>query len=257
MNKTFGSKFTAAIGGISLLFISLFSTLPLALDAQTTGDGSYQMFGVNLIGTLPMMNKNGQSTSSGDLQTLDGKMSLKIPLGTIIHNAAGRNQEFISATLIPNPVSLPAQQKCIIAYELGTPGATFNPTVGLTFHYTTADLSSTVAESSLYIAQWNGSSWVKLTSDVNTSFKTVSTTVSSFTQYALLGSSVPTTTTTAPSTTTAPVTTTGNQNTTTSFALSTSDSSNDGSGSASPMIFVIGGGAVLLLIVLIAISRKK
>ena len=245
-----------SIGTVSLIFVAMLSSLPLSIAAQTAADGSYLMHGVNLVGTQPMMNKNGQSISSGDLQTLDGKMSIKIPLGTIIHNAAGKNQEFISAILVPSPTSLPAQQKSVIAYEIGTPGATFNPTVGLTFGYSDTELPPNVSESSLYIAQWNGSSWVRLASDLNTSFNTVSTTISSFTTYALIGGSA-TVTTTPPATTTSPVTTTTNLTTTASTQTSTSETSSSGGSSNSTMIFVIGGAGVLLIILLIAVTRKS
>jgi hypothetical protein len=255
MIRRLGTKSASLIGTISLILALLLSSLSVTVDAQTS-DGSYKLFGVNLVGTLPMMNKSGQSTTSGDLQTLDSRMYLKIPMGTIIHNAAGKNQEFISATLIPNPTSLPAQQKSILAYELGTPGATFNPTVGLSFNYSDAELPASVSEASLYIAQWNGSAWVKLTSDVNTSFNTVSTTISSFTSYALLGgASSPTTTTTLPPSTIP--TTSLNPTTTTSIQTSTTATSNPDSSSTSPIIFIVAGGGVLLVIMLVLVTRKK
>ena len=259
MTRTLGNKLAALIGAVSLLLILLFSSLSVSLGAQTTSDGSYLMYRVNLVGTPPMMNKNGQSTSSGDLQTLDGRMSLKIPLGTIIHNAAGKNQEFISA-LLTQPTSLPGQTKSVIAYELGTPGATFNPTVGLTFNYSDSELqAASISESSLYVAQWNGSSWVKITSDVNTSFNTVSTTIVNFTQYALLGSTAPATTTITAQPTSAPPTTTpttsaSNPLTATQWPSTPGSSV---SGGISPIVFVIGVGAVILLIVLLVVSRKK
>ncbi|APV44293.1 hypothetical protein Dform_00952 [Dehalogenimonas formicexedens] len=249
------NKLMGSLGGVALIFISLFSLLPKEVNAQTS-DGSYQMYGFNLVGSLPMMNKNGQSISSGDLQTPDGKMSLKIPLGTIIHNAAGKNQEFISAILVQNPASVPSQQQSVIAYEIGTPGATFNPTVGLAFNYSDAELPSNISESSLYIAQWNGSLWVRLASDVNTSFNTVSTTISSFTTYALIGGGS-TVTTTPSATTTPPATTTTNPTTSPSTQASTSETSSSGGSSSSTMIFVIGGAAVLLIILLIAVTRKS
>ena len=254
MSPKLGTKLASLIGAGMLILVLISSVPQASVHAQTTTDGSYQLFGVNLVGTLPMMNKSGQSITSGDLQTLDSRMYLKIPLGTIIHNAAGKNQEFISATLVPNPTSLPAQQKSIIAYDLGTPGAVFNPTVGLTFNYSDSELSVSVSESSLYIAQWNGSAWVKLTSDVNTSFNTVSTTISSFTTYALLGGGSPATTTPSPSTI---PTTAATNPATTSTQTASSTTSNPDSGSTSPLIFFIGGGAVILIILLIVVSRKK
>jgi hypothetical protein len=254
MIRRLGTKSASLIGAFFLILALFLSFFPVSVGAQTS-DGSYKLFGVNLVGTLPMMNKNGQSTTSGDLQTLDSRMYLKIPMGTIIHNAAGKNQEFISATLIPNPTSLPAQQKLILAYELGTPGATFNPTVGLSFNYSDADLPSSVSESSLYIAQWNGSAWVKLTSDVNTSFNTVSTTISSFTLYALLGGGTsPTTTTLPPSTI---PTTSVNPTTTTAAQTSTATTSNPDGSSTSPIIFIIAGAGVLLVVMLVLVTRKK
>ena len=244
----------ASVISASMLVIGLVLSVPQATAYAQTGDGSYKLFGVNVVGTLPMMNKNGQSTTTGDIQSLDGKMSIKIPLGTIIHNAAGKNQEFISATLVPSPSSLPAQQKSIIAYELGTPGAVFSSTVGLTFNYSDAELPPSVSESSLYIAQWDGSAWVKLISDVNATYNTVSTTIANFTTYALLGGVSPAVTSVPPST--SPTTSVTNPSTS-PVQVSTATTSNPGTRAISPVIFIIGGGAIILIIVFILTSRKK
>ena len=73
MTNNLNRKLVSSIGA-GFLIIGLLLSLPQApADAQAS-DGSYQLFGVNLVSTLPMMNKNGQSPTRGDLQTLDSGM---------------------------------------------------------------------------------------------------------------------------------------------------------------------------------------
>jgi hypothetical protein len=87
-----------------------------------------------------------------------------------------------------------------MAYELGPNGATFSPAITLTLSYAGMTLPAGVTESSLYIAWWNGTSWQNLTGTVNTTNKTVTVSVTHFTQFALFGIR-PAATTTPPVTT--------------------------------------------------------
>jgi len=88
---------------------------------------------------------------------------------------------------------------------MGTNGVTFNPSITMSFIYTTADIAG-VSEGSLYIAWWDGTNWVKLNSTVNAANKTVTASITHFTVFALVGLQAQPTTTPPPTQTTAPPT---------------------------------------------------
>jgi len=233
-----------------LTVLSSAAALPLAAQSSP---GDFQLYGVNLSGTLPWMNKDGRSITDGHLTTADGKLTLSIPIGTYIRNAAAKPQEFISATLITEPPAAPSQQVLVYSYALGTPGATFSPTVGMIFAYTDAALPPSITESSLYIAEWNGADWTKLPGSLDSINNKVAVTVTNFTTYALFGSAqAPATATVPPTTqpTTTPATTT------TAGSPTPTGTSSGGSGSSPvlPVILLAGG---LILIVFFVAARKK
>jgi hypothetical protein len=169
---------TLVIIGISGLFTT-------ALGAQTASD--FQVFGVNLQGAAPWMNATGRTTTDGLLTTLDGVLSISIPSGTFIRNAAGQPQPFISALVETSPPSIEPHQRMIYAYSLGTPGATFSPTVGMTFFYNETGIPKEILESNLFIGQWDGVRWNALPSLVDTIANSVSASITNFSTYALLG----------------------------------------------------------------------
>ncbi len=176
-------------------------TAPPASGGGGGGGGfGSQLVGINLSGTSPFMDGNGKSLTAGVLKTPDGKLTLNVPVGVFIWNAAGAAQPFLSANTIETPPAAPSPQVLIMAYELGTTGVTFNPGIGIAFSYSDAQLPAGVTESSLYIAWWNGSAWVKLTSSVDATANSVSATITHFTTFALIGQIQPTTTTTPPPT---------------------------------------------------------
>jgi hypothetical protein len=238
---------------VSLLFVLLVTAGPVFLSAQTQSDTV--LFGVNLVGTFPLKNAEGKTITSGQLKTPDSRLALNIPAGTFIRNAAGLPQAFISATQITEPPPIPSQQKLISSYALGTPGATFNPTVGMVFSYKDSDLPPKVAEINLSIASWNGTEWVKLTSDIDTVANTVSTSIASFTTYALLVNIQAQATTNVP-TTIAPATT-QTVPTSSTTAVPTIKPINPANNSFSPFLLVTGVVAVVLVLVLILAARKK
>ncbi len=221
----------------------------------------YQLVGVNLSGTLPWMDYeeagrdvDGKTITDGKLSTPEGRLTLTIPAGTFIRNAIGQTQPFISATQFAEPPPAPAQQKVLFAYSLGTAGATFNPTVGMSFLYYGIALPQGVGENSLFIASWNGTEWAKLSSSIDTAAKTVSTTISSFTTYALMANLQPPATTTAPPPTTTTSQPTTTPVTTTMIPTSPADTSEPKSNS---MIIILGAGALALVLVLVLLARKR
>ncbi|XUW99379.1 MAG: fibronectin type III domain-containing protein [Dehalogenimonas sp.] len=169
------------------------SFITTASGGSGGGGGGFgsQLIGIGLSGTSPFMDGNGRAITAGEIKTSDGKVSLNVPVGVYIWNAAGAAQSFLSAQPINNPPLAPPENSLVMAYELGPNGVTFNPAITLTFNYNDADLPSGARETDLYIAWWDGTQWVKLIGTVNTTANTVSVQVTHFTSYALLIPSSP------------------------------------------------------------------
>jgi hypothetical protein len=158
------------------------------------GFGS-QMIGINLSGTSPFMDGNGRSITPGQISTPDGKLTLTVPVGVYIWNAAGAAQPFLSAAAVTNPPAAPPQNSLIMAWEMGPDGVTFNPAVSLTFNYADRDVPSGTQEADLYIAWWNGTAWVKLIGTVDPAANTVTVQITHFTSFALVAPAAPPVTT--------------------------------------------------------------
>ena len=152
------------------------STLTLAEVAGST----------NLVTSTITTDSTGTAQSSGQLTTLDGKLSIKVDAGTRLLDAAGRPLTFLSVTVPTTTAPPPPQGAVILIYDFGPEGATFSPPLTLTLSYDPLELPQSVEETELYIAYWDGTQWLPLESVVDTTTKTVSAKVSHFSQFALL-----------------------------------------------------------------------
>ncbi len=166
-------------GSISLV------NLPPPPQGGGGGFGS-QLVGIGLSGTSPFMDGNGRALTAGQIRTPDGKLSLTIPVGTYVWNAAGAAQSFLSATPLTEPPQAPPQHALILAYEMGPSGVTFNPAITLTMSYTDDQIPAGTRETDLYIAWWDGAQWIKLEGTVDTAANTITVQVTHFTTFALL-----------------------------------------------------------------------
>ena len=181
-----------------ILRLSTCQPLPPPPISPTVGGGSSggsggggggfgnQLVGIGLSGTSAFMDGNGKSLTAGQISTPDGKLTLRIPVGTYIWNAAGAAQAFISASVMITPPPVPPQNSLLLAYEMGPNGVTFTPAITLVMTYSDAELPSSTKEGELYITWWNGTEWVKLESTVDTTANTVSAQVSHFTGLAMM-----------------------------------------------------------------------
>ncbi|PVV85220.1 hypothetical protein DD509_02795 [Dehalogenimonas alkenigignens] len=154
------------------------------------GFGS-QLVGIGLAGTSPWMDGNGKAITAGTVATPDGTLTLNIPIGTFVWNAAGAAQPFLSAVPLADPPASPDKNILVFAYEMGPTGVTFNPAISMTFKYTDAQVPPGTREVDLVIAWWNGSQWVMLTGVVDTEANTVTASVSHFTAFALFAPAPP------------------------------------------------------------------
>ncbi|APV43768.1 hypothetical protein Dform_00410 [Dehalogenimonas formicexedens] len=269
-----GSTLTGAdAANYSILFDGATPTATADIAAAPAGGGGggggggfgSQLIGINLAGTSPFMDGNGKSLTAGAISTTDGKLTLNIPVGVFIWNAAGAAQPFLSAQTPASVPGAPAQGKIVSSFEMGTTGVTFNPGINMVFKYTVADIAG-LTESGLYIAWWDGTAWVKLTSTVDTAAKTVTATITHFTTFALIGLQAPPTTTppptTVPPTTNPPTTNPPTTNPPTTTLPTTSQTTNPpttqpGGGTNWLLIGLVVAAALILAIVLFVGSRSK
>ncbi|MFA5066255.1 MAG: putative Ig domain-containing protein [Dehalococcoidia bacterium] len=138
-----------------------------------------------------------------ELASSDGRVKLKLAANTTI-NMRGSTQ--LGAATESKPPAASDNSTLIRAYSFMPSGATFSPAATMTLKYEKASLPAGASESDLYIAYWNGASWVKLSSTIDTDAKEVSAPVAHFTSFAIRY--LPSTTTTTTTTTTTAASTT-------------------------------------------------
>lgn len=125
------------------------------------------------------------------LRTADGKLTLDIARGTRLLDSIKKPLSSLSVGLEPSPPAPPSGEAIILAYNFEPNGATFSPAITMTTEYDPATFPEDIAEESLYIAYWDGSKWVALTTTVDTMTRTASCQISHFTTFALIGTITP------------------------------------------------------------------
>ncbi len=118
----------------------------------------------------------------------DSGANLDIAKNTQLYDAKGDALGALSVAEL-NSIAQPAPSREVIvkAYEFGPSGARFNPAIILTLSYDAEILPSETQVDSLHIAYWEGSQWMAVDSTIDNASHTVSTKVSHFSEYALIG----------------------------------------------------------------------
>ena len=132
---------------------------------------------------------DGTVQATCQLKTSDGNLTLDIAKGIRLLDSLGKALKTLSVTLEPSPS--PSGEAIIVAYNLGLNGATFSPAITLIIKYDPATLPEGVAEKALYIAYWDGSKWIALTTTVNAEANNASCKPSHFTTFAVLAKLTP------------------------------------------------------------------
>jgi len=135
--------------------------------------------------TTSFITSSGVLTTGTTLSSAGGKLSINLADNTTVSLPAGGQQ--ITVIQIASPPAAPGGTKLVEAYAFTPDNTTFTPDAMLTVKYTVDGLPSDVPEASLYLAQSENSSWIPLTSTVNTQAKTVTAQLSHFSIYGLLG----------------------------------------------------------------------
>ncbi|MBN1690292.1 MAG: putative Ig domain-containing protein [Dehalococcoidia bacterium] len=158
------------------------------MSVSITVNSSASTTDVKTISTL-MISKAGSFIlvdnvlpAAKELASPDGRVKLNLAANTTI-NLQGATQ--LGAATESKPPAANDNSTLVRAYSFMPSGAAFTPAATMTLRYEQASLPSGALESELYLARWNGASWVKLSSTVDTSAKEVSTPVAHFTIFSL------------------------------------------------------------------------
>ena len=138
----------------------------------------------NFLGATAALNISGDVLNTAtEISSADGRVRLNLAAGTELKL---QEQCLIGAGNETNPPQSTDGSVCIRSYSFIPAGATFSPATKMTLKYE-IPLPPGVTESTLYIAFWNGSAWIKLDSDVDTTAREVTAAVSHFTIFAIRG----------------------------------------------------------------------
>ncbi|MCK4783031.1 MAG: hypothetical protein KAV87_04720, partial [Desulfobacteraceae bacterium] len=107
----------------------------------------------------------GMFTLNVSAKSADNRVELTIGKGTIGKTKTGERITQISIIPMEDPLAPPANSTVIgLNYDLGPDGATFTPSITITFNYDPNDIPEGVNEKDLVIAMWDedAGEWVEL-----------------------------------------------------------------------------------------------
>jgi len=130
----------------------------------------------------------GKFVVDATVESVDGKVKVNIPRGTIGKNKNGQRLYSMSIKETPAPAAAPADTRIIgTVYDIGPNGATFDPPVNLIFEYKDSQIPAGFAEESLVIYTWQNGIWTALEgSTVDPSSNTITVPVSHFTDFTII-----------------------------------------------------------------------
>ncbi len=169
---------------------------------QPSGGGGGGGGGSGAINVLPSgfsttsaleINSSGIILTAAKLTTKDGKATLDIPYQTKLLSDLGNPLSLITVANAVAPPAPPSNNSLVLAFTFGPDGAKFDPAINLSLNYDPGTLPANTQENSLFIAYWNGSQWISLESQVDTTRHTVVAPISHFSTYSLLGNLIVTT----------------------------------------------------------------
>ncbi|MBN1190057.1 MAG: Ig-like domain repeat protein [Dehalococcoidales bacterium] len=138
--------------------------------------------------TVKTSTSSGLSQSNYSLNSTDGIISLAIPKDTNMLNNLGRRLTEMSVSAVTSPPSALTGSEVVTAYSFQPDGAMFSPYITLKMNYNPGSLPANVAESSLYIANYNGTTWQIVSGQtIDLNANTVSANITHFSTYAILG----------------------------------------------------------------------
>jgi transcriptional regulator with XRE-family HTH domain len=168
------------------------------------GGGGVASTGTGTTYVFDVVNSSGAFTQAVTAQSADTKVKVDIAKGVIGKTSSGQPLTRLTITPLSPPPPPPANKSIIgLTYDFGPDGATFDPSVTVTFTYDPKNIPAGVDEKSLTLAFYDSAkgTWVVLENiTVNTATHTISGQTSHFTAFTVLSLSQPATTTPAPTT---------------------------------------------------------
>ena len=153
------------------------------------GGGMPTNSGEGSMSLTPYLNGQGEAICNINLTSTNGLVTINILFGTLVLNAQGNPLVDIQIVVLSTPPPPPGYVLVGHAYDCLPAGATFKPTIILTFKYAEADIPAGVSEQDLVLAYWNGGDqWVNLPTTINAVNNTATARVAHFTPFAILAS---------------------------------------------------------------------
>ena len=152
------------------------------------GGGMPTNSGEGSMSLTPYLNGQGEAICNINLTSTNGLVTINILFGTLVLNAQGNPLVDIQIVVLSTPPPPPGYVLVGHAYDCLPAGATFQPTIILTFKYAEADIPAGVSEQDLVLAYWDGDQWVSLPTTINAANNTATARVAHFTPFAILAS---------------------------------------------------------------------
>ena len=192
MNTGLATILTAGSTNISATFGVKMDDTTLTVSAETSdttsggGGGGGGATGVTSLAEY--MTGDGRVITSATAESIDGKVKLDIPRGTIVKNRNGQRLYSISIKPSSTPSTPPDDYKFVcLTYDIGPSGATFNPPIHLTFKYNYLQVPAGVAEESLVIATLQDGKWIEFEGCVVDKINnTITVPISHFTTFTVM-----------------------------------------------------------------------
>jgi len=135
----------------------------------------------------PVDNQNGALQKDINSVSKSGTLSLTVVDTTKAKKADGSRLDLITVDPATDATPLPKDTGIVgQVIDFGPDGATFVPPLIMSIHYTDSDIPKGSTEDDLYIGLWDGTKWTALETHIDKTAKVLTTSISHFTDYALL-----------------------------------------------------------------------
>jgi hypothetical protein len=121
---------------------------------------------------------------TSEFSSADGNFKIIMQADTVV-NIPGQS---LTASVETSPPAPPATAELISAYKIEPSGTTFDPSITLSVKYDEASLPQGITDSKLYIAYWNNTEWVTISSTVDIQDNLINAKTTHFTIFGLFGS---------------------------------------------------------------------
>jgi hypothetical protein len=153
---------------------------------QTTSTATGTTIDTNIMGQAGSFSINSANVlnQTSEFSSADGNFKIIMQADTVV-NIPGQT---LTASVETSPPASPATAELISAYKIEPSGTTFDPSITLSVKYDEASLPQGITDSKLYIAYWNNTEWVTISSTVNIQDNHINAKTTHFTIFGLFGS---------------------------------------------------------------------